>query len=116
MEKLKTFLYLWKRFSKLCLNAESKIQKKHGKSREMKIGIAYDGVLHQVQKDGKIHKKLHNKVTYASFESADKFRKHKENVIASVYNTDEIALRVKNGDDANWIQKDNSKPFTDLSF
>lgn len=82
----------------------------------MKIGIAYDGVLHQVQKDGKIHKKLDNKVTYASFESADKFRKHKENVIASVYNTDEIALRVKNGDDANWIQKDNSKPFTDLIF
>ncbi len=71
----------------------------------MKICIAYDGVLHQVQKDGKIHKKLDNKVTYASFESADKFRKHKE-----------IALRVKNGDNANWIQKDNSKPFTDLSF
>ncbi|MFR2549194.1 MAG: hypothetical protein ACLUFB_01950 [Ruminococcus sp.] len=82
----------------------------------MKICIAYDGVLHQVQKDGKIHKKLDNKVTYASFESADKFRKHKENVVASVYNTDEIALRVKNGDNVNWIQKDNSKPFTDLSF
>lgn len=32
----------------------------------------------------------------------------KENVIASVYNTDEIELRVKNGDGANWIQKDNS--------
>lgn len=90
------------------LNLRGKDRKKHGKSREMKIGIAYDGVLHQVQKGGKIRKELDNKVAYASFESADKFRKHKENVIASVYNTDEIELRVKNGDGANWIQKDNS--------
>ena len=74
----------------------------------MKIGIAYDGVLHQTQKGGKIRKELDNKVAYASFESASAFRKHKENVIASVYNTDEIELRVKNGDGANWIQKDNS--------
>lgn len=90
------------------LNLQGKDRKKHGKSREMKIGIAYDGVLHQVQKGGKIRKELDHKVAYASFESADKFRKHKENVIASVYNTDEIELRVKNGDGANWIQKDNS--------
>ncbi len=74
----------------------------------MKIGIAYDGVLYQQQKGGKIRRELDNKVAYASFETAKKFRKHKENVIASVYNTDEIELRVKNGDGASWIQKDDS--------
>ena len=88
------------------LNLQGKDRKKYGKSKEMKIGIAYDGVLHQTQKGGKIRRELDNKVAYASFESAAAFRKHKENVIASVYNTDEIELRVKNGDGANWIQKD----------
>lgn len=90
------------------LNLQGKDRKKYGKSKEMKIGIAYDGVLHQSQNGGKIRKELDNKVAYASFESAKDFRKHKENVIAAVYNTDEIELRVKNGDGANWIQKDNS--------
>lgn len=90
------------------LNLQGEDRKKYGKSKEMKIGIAYDGVLHQTQKGGKIRRELDNKVAYASFESAVDFRKHKENVIASVYNTDEIELRVKNGDGANWIQKDNT--------
>ena len=90
------------------LNLQGKDRKKYGKSKEMKIGIAYDGVIHHPQKGGKIRRELDNKVAFASFESADKFRKHKENVIASVYNTDEIELRIKNGDGANWIQKDNS--------
>lgn len=90
------------------LNLQGKDRKKYGKSKEMKIGIAYDGVLHQSQNNGKIRRELDNKVAYASFESAKDFRKHKENIIAAVYNTDEIELRVKNGDGANWIQKDNS--------
>jgi len=90
------------------LNLQGKDRKKYGKSKEMKIGIAYDGVLYQSQKDGKIRRELDNKVAYASFEPAADFRKHKENVISYVFNTDEIELRVKNGDGANWIQKDNS--------
>ena len=89
------------------LNLQGNDRKKHGKSKEMKIGIAYDGVLHKQQKDGKIRRELDNKVAYASFESARDFRKHKEKVISSVYSIDEIELRVKNGDGANWIQKDN---------
>lgn len=51
---------------------------------------------------------MDNKVAYASFESARDFRKHMENVVASVYNIDELELRVKNGDGAQWIQKDES--------
>jgi len=88
------------------LNLQGEDRKKHGKSKEMKIGIAYDGVLHKAQNGGKTRRELDNKVVYASFESARDFRKHKEKVVAAVYNTDEIELRVKNGDGANWIQKD----------
>lgn len=90
------------------INLQGKDRKKYRKSKEMKIGIAYDGVLYRAQKDGRIRRELDNKVAYASFEPAADFRKHKENVISSVYNTDEIELRIKNGDGANWIQKDNS--------
>ena len=90
------------------LKLQGKDRKVHGKSKEMKIGIAYDGVMYHKQKNGKIRRELDSKLAYASFESAADFRKHKENVIASVYNTDEIELRVKNGDGANWIQKDDS--------
>ena len=90
------------------LNLQGNDRRKYGKSKEMKISIAYDGVIHQPQKVGKIRRELDNKVAYASFEPAAAFRKHKENVIASVYNTDEIELRVKNGDDANRIRKDST--------
>ena len=71
----------------------------------MKIGIAYDGVIFHKQKSGKPRRELDNKVAYASFEAAGDFRKHKEAVIASRYNIDEIQTRVKNGDGAQWIQK-----------
>ena len=88
------------------LKLQGKDRKKHGSSKEMKIGIAYDGVVHHKMKDGKVRHELDNKVAYASFETASEFRKHKEAVIASRFNTDEIELRIKNGDGAQWIQKE----------
>ena len=88
------------------LKLQGEDRKKYGASKEMKIGIAYDGILHHKMKGGKVRRELDNKVAYASFESASEFRKHKEAVIASMYNTDEIELRVKNGDGAQWIQKE----------
>ena len=87
------------------LKLQGECRKKHGSSKEMKVGIAYDGVLYQHQKGGKIRRILDNKVAFASFEPSKDFRRHHEAIIASVYNTDEIELRVKNGDGANWIQK-----------
>lgn len=89
------------------LKLQGKCRKKYGSSKEMKVGIAYDGVLYQQQKGGKIRRILDNKVAFASFEPSKDFCRHHEAVIASVYNTDEIELRVKNGDGANWIQKNN---------
>ena len=87
------------------LKLQGKDRKRFGSSKEMKIGIAYDGVIFHKQKSGKPRRELDNKVAYASFEAADDFRKHKEAVIASRYNIDEIQTRVKNGDGAQWIQK-----------
>ena len=87
------------------LKLQGECRKKYGSSKEMKVGIAYDGVLYQRQKGGKTRRTLDNKVAFASFEPSKDFRRHHEAIIASVYNTDEIELRVKNGDGANWIQK-----------
>ena len=88
------------------LKLQGEDRKKHGASKEMKVSIAYDGVLYHQAKKGSIRRELDNKVAYASFEGAEEFRKHKETVIASKYNTDEIELRVKNGDGSQWIQKE----------
>lgn len=55
------------------LNMQGKSRKKHGKSYEMKVAIAYDGT----EKKGKNRYKLTNKVACANFESVDKFVKRK---------------------------------------
>ena len=89
------------------LNLQGKSRKEHGKSKEMKLGIAYDGCisLGTSKKTGKTRYKLTNKVACASFESAEKFVKRKEAVIAKTYNTDEIEMRFLNGDGAAWIKQ-----------
>ena len=77
----------------------------YGKSKEMKVGIAYDGVRWK-EKDGVVKRReLDEKVAFASFESAKEFEKHKKGVISSHYNLDSVELLIKNGDGANWIQK-----------
>lgn len=87
------------------LKLQGKDRRKYGTSKEMKIGIAYDGVLHYPMKGGKVRRELDHKVAYASFESSSEFIKQKEAKIAAEYNVDEIELRIKNGDGAQWIQK-----------
>ena len=87
------------------LKLQGKDRKKYGASKEMKIGIAYDGVIYRRVNGKKKRRELDNKVVYASFEPVADFRKHKEAIISSRYNVDEIELRVRNGDGAQWIQK-----------
>ena len=91
------------------LNLQGKSRKLYGASREMKVGIAYDGVRYQPERMGKkpSRRLLSNKVAYASFEDAKVFRKRKEGLVASRFNVDEIELRVLNGDGGNWIPKKN---------
>lgn len=73
------------------------------KGKEMKVGIAYDGVLWQETKDGR-RRRLDNKVAYASFETASEFKKSKEGAVAGYYDVSSIELRIHNGDGAAWVQ------------
>ena len=83
------------------LNLQGESRKKHGKSKEMKVAIAYSGA----EKTGKKRYKLTDKVAAANFESARGFFKRKEGKIAETYNVDEIETRILNGDGANWIKR-----------
>ena len=83
------------------LHLQGHDRKKHGKSYEMKLAIAYDGA----KKAGKNRYELTNKVACANFENVHKFYRRKEGTIAAVYDTDEIEMRVLNGDGANWIKR-----------
>lgn len=87
------------------LKLQRKDRKENGPSKEMKVGIAYDGAIWEKGAHGQIRRTLDNKVAYASFEAAKDFRTNKEGIIASCYDVDQIELRVINGDGANWIQK-----------
>ena len=84
------------------LKLQGRDRKSYGPSREMKAAIAYSGV----KQNGK-RRRLADKVACAGFDNVKDFIGRKEGVIASVYCTDEIELRVLNGDGANWITANN---------
>ena len=84
------------------LKLQGRDRKSYGPSREMKAAIAYSGV----KQNGK-RRRLTDKVACAGFDNVKDFIRRKEGVIASVYRTDEIELRVLNGDGANWITANN---------
>lgn len=88
----------------VCLNLQRREREDNHSSKEMKIGIAYDGVEIQKTKNGNVRRKLDNKLAYASFESSNSFKQHKEGIVANHFNVDEISLRVINGDGAGWVQ------------
>jgi hypothetical protein len=84
------------------LKLQGKDRKTYGPSKEMKAAIAYSGV----KQNGK-RRRLADKVACASFAGVKDFIKRKEGVIASIYRTSEIELRILNGDGANWITANN---------
>lgn len=87
------------------LKLQGKDRKECGPSKEMKVGIAYDGVSWEPCKGGKKRRTLDGKVAHASFETARRFRENKEGVVASRYDVRKIEQRIINGDGASWIQK-----------
>jgi hypothetical protein len=100
---------LFEEMDGIWLHLQGDSREKYGKSREMKLGIAYDGAREVVKKrknetTGKIRYELTNKVACANFEEAGLFLKRKEGVIAETYNIDEIEHRFLNGDGAGWIK------------
>lgn len=87
------------------LKLQGQSRKENGISKEMKVGIAYDGATWEEGKNGQKRRILDNKVAYASFDTAKEFRRKKEGLLASRFDVDAIDLRVLNGDGASWIQK-----------
>ena len=61
-------------------------------------------------KGGKKRRTLHDKVAHASFESAEEFRKTKEGLIGSRYDTSCAKMRIIGGDGAGWTLKPSMKP------
>ena len=82
------------------LKLQGEARKRYGSSKEMKLAIAYDGAIETAR--GRYN--LSNKIACASFEGVREFVRRKEGVIASVYNVDEVELRILNGDGAEWIK------------
>lgn len=95
------------------LKLQGKSREEHGPSKEMKVGIAYDGVQWAETKSGK-RRVLDNKVAYASFENVKTFRKNKEGLVASRFDVEQVQLRVCNGDGANWIRHKNNEHCIDV--
>ena len=82
------------------INIQGKERPKKGRKLEMKVAVAYDGW----ENRGKNRYELRNKIAVAGFDDSKKFQKRKEGIIASAFNTDEIELRILNGDGAVWIK------------
>jgi hypothetical protein len=83
------------------LNLQGKSREENGSSKEMKLAIAYDGA----REVGTDRYELTNKIACANFEGINDFVKRKEGVIGSVYNVDEIEMRVLGGDGAKWVRR-----------
>lgn len=82
------------------LNMQGKDRPKKGRKLELKVAVAYDGW----ELESKDRYRLRNKVAVAGFDDSRAFQKRKEGVIASVFNTDEIEMRILNGDGVPWIK------------
>lgn len=82
------------------INMQGKDRPKKGRKCEMKMAVAYDGW----EKKGKERYALRNKVMVCGFEDSKEFQRKKEGAIAAVFNTDEITVRILNGDGGGWIK------------
>ena len=92
------------------LPLQGKDRQEYGSRKEMKVGTAYDGETWQIMKGGKKRRALHDKVAYASFDSAEKFRETKEGLIESRYDTSGVEMRVIGGDGGGWTLQPSVKP------
>ena len=81
------------------------LQREAAGKAELKVALAYDGW----KEESKGRYTLDGKVSTAGFSTTREFREYTEAAIAEKYNTDEIRLRVFNGDGAGWIKKSCAK-------
>lgn len=88
------------------LKMQGKEHKKAPK-QEMKVAITYEGW----KKDDKKNSRLSNKMVIAGMEKSTEFHAKREAQIRNRYNTDELKMRILNGDGGSWI-KDPYEPDT----
>lgn len=82
------------------INMQGKDRPKRGRKSELKVAVAYDGW----ELESKNRYKIRNKIAVAGFDNSRDFQKRKEGAIASVFNTDEVEIRILNGDGGGWIK------------
>ena len=82
------------------INMQGKDRPKKARKCEMKMAAAYDGW----ELEGKNRYALRNKVMVCGFDDTREFQRKKEGAIAAIFNTDEIEIRILNGDGGAWIK------------
>lgn len=82
------------------INMQGKDRPKKGRKSEMKMAAAYDGW----EQQAKGRYTLRNKVLVCGFEDSKEFQRKKEGAVAAVFDTDEIVIRILNGDGGGWIK------------
>jgi len=92
---------LYEEMDGVYLALQGKDRLEHGPSKEMKVSIAYSGIY----EDASGRRSLANKVSYASMEQAEHFRRHAEGVVADFYDVDFVEQRVFNSDGGTWLQR-----------
>ena len=78
------------------LHLQGKDRPKHMSGKEIKVSTCYEGWNEQGE--------LVGKVMSAGFEDGKQFQKLREATIKKKYNTEEVKLRVLNGDGAAWVK------------
>lgn len=82
------------------INMQRKDRPQKKRKCEMKMAAAYDGW----EEKAKGRYALRNKVLVCGFESSKEFQRKKEGAISAVFDTDEITVRILNGDGGGWIK------------
>jgi hypothetical protein len=96
---------LQEEFDGVWINMQGKDRPAKGRKSEMKVSCAYEGVVYTGKdKKGNPTYDMVNPLFMVGFEAPEKFYDKKEGQIGSIYNLDEIEVRLINGDGDGWVQ------------
>ncbi|NMA65062.1 MAG: ISLre2 family transposase [Clostridiaceae bacterium] len=86
------------------LSMQGKDRPQKGRKKEMKVAVNYEGF--KKRKGQKKGYQVHNKTVCAGFHKSQNFKRLWDAQVAAQYNTDEIKVRIVNGDGDPWIKPD----------
>ena len=86
----------------LSMQGKDRPRKGKSKKKELKLAVNYEGwKKRKGQKEGYV---VHNKTVCGGFYGSREFKELWDATVADNYNTDEIEVRIFNGDGASWIK------------